>query len=478
VANTKLQERVSNFLPQLRVGVDFGEDAGGIAIVRGNTVLHAETYVDFHETTLEQRRQLRRGRRSRNAKKMRLARLRSWVLRQRLPGGERLPDPYRVMRDPRFHSPAGGSSWVDIARQGKTDPAGLVKAMTLIFQKRGYKWDANELDRMTDGKLKDFLATARIPNDALAQEIEGLIKLREENPDDPLRGRDKVTPEELRALLQTARQRDRQPRQAEHRTVKEADLREVIDGFGRSASLPSELAERWKRELCGGLNSRGKARPGLLSKVLRPARFENRLRSGCAWCGKPTPRKSKVRHVAYAAAVMNLRVREGRTVRKLNEIERKIFWDWWERRETGAPAPDRRSADGQGSSPPRPASTTPKDAPKLQGIKSHLRRLGAQEKMARQFFDLLWNPTAKGRASLCRQHLEMAAKGATMKDAGVEWQTVASRRAPNPCREQHDARVLHRLEQLLFRRGKTGEEAWRYGPVAFVSLEVPQPRTE
>ncbi len=100
LANSRLQERLCEFLPLVRVGVDFGEGAGGIAVVKGNAILHAETYVDFHETTLEQRRQLRRGRRARHAKKMRLARLRSWILRQALPDGTRLPDPYRVMRDP------------------------------------------------------------------------------------------------------------------------------------------------------------------------------------------------------------------------------------------------------------------------------------------------------------------------------------------------------------------------------------------
>ena len=336
-----------------------------------------------------------------------------------------------------------------------------MKALTLIFQKRGYKWDAIAPEEMTDDKLKDFLATARIPNDELARDIEKQIKRREENPDDPLRGKKKVSPGELRGLLEAARKRDRQPRQAEHRSVKEADLREVIDGFGKAAGLPKELTERWKQELCGGANEKGKLKHGLLSKFLRLARFKNRLRSGCAWCGKATPRKSKVRHVAYVAAVCNLRVRDGRIPPRLNDAEKHVFWNWWELREAAA---------GK--------SETEKDAPKEAGIKSHLRRLGAQEKMARQFFDLLWNRDAKGRASLCREHLEQAAKGASMKDAGVDWQTISVRKAPNPCREQHDARVLHRLEQILFKKGKTGDNALRYGPVAFVTLEIPPPQTE
>ncbi len=257
--NPKLQERINGFLPLVRVGVDFGEGAGGIAVVEGRTILHAETYVDFHETTLEQRRQLRRGRRTRHAKKMRLARLRSWILRQRLPDGSRLPDPYRVMSDPRFHvqpevfrspgrHPAGAPSWVALAREGKADVDGFVKALTLIFQKRGYKWDAIELAEMTDSKLKDFLSTARVPTDQLRNEIRGQIKRREDDPENPVRGKNKVSPEELHRLLDEARQRPRQPRQAEHRDVKAADLGEVIDGFGKSAHLPEALTERPRRD--------------------------------------------------------------------------------------------------------------------------------------------------------------------------------------------------------------------------------------
>lgn len=65
-----------------------------------------------------------------------------------------------------------------------------------------------------------------------------------------------------------------------------------------------------------------------------------------------------------------------------------------------------------------------------------------------------------------------------MKEVVGEWQRLKVRKAPNPCREQHDARVLHRLEQILFKPGKQGEEVWRYGPVQYITLEVPKPRTE
>jgi hypothetical protein len=447
-----LHDRIREFLPTLRVGIDFGEYTGGIALVRGDAILHAETFLDFHVANLEQRRQLRRGRRTRHARKMRLARLRSWVLRQRA-NGKRLPDPYCLMRDKQYMvqpgvyrtkgaPPDGSPSWVQLAKDGKVSPAGFVRALSLIFQKRGYKWDAIALEQMSDSKLKEFLESARIPSDDLAADIKKLIERRRLDPNDPIRGKkNRVTPEELERLLETARQREPQPRVAEHRRVKEEDLQAVVEGFGRAANLPEETLERWKRELVG-----------LLNKALRLPRFENRLKSGCSWCGKATPRKGKVRELAYWAAVNNLRVRRWPAPpRPLLVGEIQPFKNWWE---------DRARAPEQAT------------------IKKYLQKIGTQAEMARQFHDLLKNDSPKGRTSLCKQHLEMAARGKTMKDSGVEWQTIYVRKAPNPCREGRDARILHRLEQVLFRRGHTGDAAWRYGPVQFITLEVPEPDTE
>lgn len=465
------RERIDSFLNTIRVGIDFGESAGGIAVVKGNRILHAETYVDFHASDLEQRRQLRRGRRTRNAKKMRMARVRSWVLRQKLPDGTRLSDPYIILNDPRFHvqpgifqtpgrNPADVPSWIDLAKQGKVDANGFVRALTLIFQKRGYKWDAVELQKMRDDRLKDFLENARVPSDILAGIIRDEIERRRANPDDSARGRKRVPPDQLVDLLSEARGRKPQPRVAEHRSVKEADLQSIIEGFGSSINLSKDTILRWQRELCG-----------LLNKVLRPARFENRMKSTCAWCEKKTPRKSKVRKVAFEEAVRNLRVREGRVVRPLRPEELAVFMHWWDLR-------GQNSESRQTSSPQKRSGKDSSNAPKLKAIQSHLRKLGAQEQMARQISDLLWNDEPDGRASLCKEHLAEAAQGRTMKDVIGEWHRMKVRKAPNPCREQHDKRVLHRLEQILFKPGKQGEEAWRYGPIQFITLEVPKPQTE
>lgn len=71
------EDQIKEFLSFYRFGVDLGEAAGGLALLLGTDILHVETYLDFHEATLETKRTLRRGRRTRHAKKMRLARVRS-----------------------------------------------------------------------------------------------------------------------------------------------------------------------------------------------------------------------------------------------------------------------------------------------------------------------------------------------------------------------------------------------------------------
>jgi hypothetical protein len=442
-----LQKFLDSFLPTVRVGIDFGEHAGGIAVVRNNEILHAETFIDFHKATLEERRTLRRSRRTRRAKKMRLARLRCWVLRQKLPNGDRLPDPYLILQNPRFHvqpglyktqghDPLTLGSWIEHAKQGKADPAEFVRAVTLIFQKRGYKYDDRGLSELSDRELKDFLESARIPSEAsdLRQDVERELTRREENPDDPARGRKKIALAELTALYQRACNRERQPRIAEPRSVKEAELCAVIDGFGKSSGLSEATIQKWKRELVGEKNSSGGRRHyGLLNKVLRPARFDNRIRSGCSWCGKKTPRKARVREIAYRAAVHNLRARDGWRDRPLTDQEKTVFFEWWQDREK---------------------------APGLATIKRRLNNLNPrQARMANQLYDLLKNTYPKGRTNLCKEHLEMAAQGKTMKDAGIDWQTISERNAPNPQREHHDERVLHRLERILFAKGKHGAEA-------------------
>lgn len=484
----ELLRRVKEFLPTLRLGVDFGEKAGGIALVRSNNIIHVETYVDFHDATLEDRRNVRRQRRTRNAKKMRLARLRSWILRQFVPpnipgveiknGKARLPDPYRLMGEKKYQTlpgfynaggkaPDNAPTWVDVARRGETDAEGFVIALTHIFKKRGYKYDDRDFEELSNSNLQEFLDScclleeSGVLADVLKEEVER-------------RNSDKLKEAYRKALVRQPERRKALPRQ-----LKENYLKEVVTQFGMSYGLDSTTVARWQKELMG-----------LLNKVVRPARYDNRMRSGCSWCGKRPPRLKKpdVRELNFKAAVENLRVKPDerlRWTRPLTPEEKEPLLSWHRRRI--------EEREGRFAFPKGPKVPVTERAPSEDNIRKYLESIRAEKKWmkgskGRPKFDIPMLPqlvdflnrssSRRGRAKLCIEHLKMAAEGKTMKDADVEWQTLRNRRAPNPRREQHDARVLRRIEDILFIKGKYGESAWRHGPVSFITLEIPKPVTE
>jgi 5-methylcytosine-specific restriction endonuclease McrA len=477
----QLKGRVDDFLSTLRLGIDFGETAGGIGLVYKNTVIHAETFVDFHDATLETRRALRRGRRARNSKRMRLARLRSWALRQTLPNGNRLPDPYHIMHDLKFQtSPglfnkegglvSGYRTWIEAAKNGKVDSDGFVCALTHLFQKRGYKYDNAELADFSNTKLLDLMNSCCLLESApeLAKGLEAEIEKR---------GR----PNKLYEAYQMALTRNPEPRKAVPRQLKENDLKEMVERFGKQNGLTTEEIRRWNKEL-----------KGLLNKVLREARFDNRLRSVCAWCGKNTPRvkKQEVRYLAYLAAIRNLRVKTevyGKT-RPINEVDLNRFILLWKHRQMADYTfPRGRKVDVFDRTPTR--ENLEKIFERLNFAKSWFHDSKGKSElgygMLNQIDNLLNHVPENGRAKLCMEHLKMAANGKNMKDAGIEWQTMRVRRAPNPRREQHDARVIKRVEHILFIKGKRGDDAWRWRDgegkplrLGFITLEVPEPDTE
>ncbi|RMH36335.1 MAG: hypothetical protein D6690_06140 [Nitrospirae bacterium] len=461
----QLSAAVQTFLPTLRLGLDLGERAVGIAVVRGNEVLHAETVIDFHEATLKERRRLRRGRRTRRAKKSRIARLRSWILRQ-IVNGKRLPDPYILMRQKRFQCQPGEyrqkvqlaksalPSWVEAVKQGReTSDEAFVIALTHLFQKRGYRWGGSDVQAMDDNTLADELRKIRL-TPAVAEQVRREVERRKNDPNAPKGFTGKING--IEQLIEQALNRRRQPRVAEHRSIVEDEVRAVVTSFGRHHGIAEDTMTRWRAELVC-----------LLNKPVRAARFENRALTGCTWCGAHTPKKSRpeVQELAYWAAVANVRVAAGRQPRPLTQSERAQFVEWW-------------NADAQ-RRPTQPA------------IKRYLTSIGAQEEMARQFADLLNRRNLNGRTNLCLAHLREQAEGAFFcpQHQGVcrsapngQHRAVESARSRessasrvwNPARAWHDRRVVARIERMLFMRDGTP----RYGGIpSLITIEVPKPDT-
>ncbi|GEM_PF-1492676 len=490
--NLRLEQNLQHFIPSLRLGIDIGQWAGGIALVQDRRILHAETYVDYHATTLEDRRTLRRGRRTRHSKKMRVARLRSWVMRQpdpskrqeiaawrrehpkeRLPHQLRLPDPYRLMSRHCFQcqpteyrqtvatqKPSLGT-WVEAAVKGALPDGtpltseGFVVALTQLFQKRGFVWGGSDLSEMSDKELSQELDHIRLTPE-VALQIEREVQRRRENPQSEREG--KIPDFEKRVADALCRQK--QNRVAEHRSIVESDLREVVKKFTSAHSDgKNKLCDAWIRELLK-----------LLNKPLRLARFENRVISGCSWCSKNTPRKYKVREDAYKAAVRNIRIRIPGAASgvPLNEQQRQEFLS--------------RFYD--------PEFRNKTEKVRQATFERMLSRIRAQEALARQLAELTGNNKPTGRTNLCQQHLRLASEGSFQcyrhraickLSGGSEHETLerierlgpAVRTTRNPCREAHDKRLIQRIEQIIFDGDKL-----RFGDVpSLVTIEFPKPNT-
>ncbi|MHA2641783.1 MAG: HNH endonuclease [bacterium JZ-2024 1] len=472
-----LETRIGDFLPTLRVGLDLGEWTGGIAVVRGNQILHAETYTDYHATTLEERRRMRRGRRTRHARKMRLARLRSWILRKKLPDGTRLPDPYDLMRRKRFQHPPpqlpreksnASQAYFDkslhnftspwsyaVIRKIRTDPDAFVVALTHIFRKRGYKYDQRGLRDLQPPEMLEFLKSCF--NLSEAPELKGQLKayirrLREEEQATPGKKEKRAYADDLDKALKEAEKRNPEPRKAWPRELKENEILRLVSAFGEAHQIPENTIDRWQKELVR-----------LLNKIMREPRFDNRIVAGCTWCGKNTPRKSRkgVRELAFRAAVANLR--KSRTL-PLTHDEQREFLDKFD----------------DPSFKKKPLSSRRTDFERL------LSRYDAQVDMASQLAELCGSDAPPGRTSLCLQHLKKQSErtfptnpnpGSTQEPTDLE--TVgglgpSERLARNPCRQAHEERVVRRLEEILF----TSDGSPRFGDIpSLITIEFPKPNT-
>jgi 5-methylcytosine-specific restriction endonuclease McrA len=595
-----LDEKVIPFLLTTRVGIDFGETKGGISIESGriengkfvNEIRHAEVFCDFHATDLETRRGLRRGRRSRHQKELRLARLRSWVLRQ--PDASRisslsdakethvtkdalLPDPYPLMCDPAFQCQPGEfetkvglqkkralPTWPSAVASGEfygADPAkAFVVALTHIFQKRGYSYSDADLAALIDAELEDFLGSAALKRSPQRfkelvekQVVRREIADEEKDFDKRWRGKQIVRGLDLRKLFEQAVAREPAKRKAVHRREKVQQLCQVIEGFINYGTRMSDdekktIIQKWQRELAGELDQDVDPRKnpsGLLNKVIRAPRFENRVKSGCAWCGRTCARRSKNRRIAYLAAVNNLSVCEippyrqnltsaqkaqlltvwragehnpaearqkflgrcrhfGISREKQNEIA-KLFENWDANGAAAEAKIDKLKANVGGR---KPRKLTPAEREKfgllwtgelqrdvtqdgafwkslhkrVAEIFDEFRKSGHpifKEEMKKQLVDLL-TVEPKGRHRLCSACLEKAARGETMFDQGIEPWTLKSRGAPNPCREQHQRRLLNRLAYLLFRARRADGSLVVPEPekIKYITLEIPKPENK
>lgn len=428
-----LDRRVEEFNSSLKLGIDVGLETGGIALVQDGKILFAKTLVDFHENSLEKRRELRRARRTRRTKEMRLARLRSWVLRQKV-NGKQLPDPYKILKDPKL--------WVkfseykahtkkplhriDAVISGQdTTPEGFVRALTLIFQKRGYRSQNEKFLPSIDFKSKIKNLEYPITEDYKNELLDEVSKRFNDGEfDERAYSNFNKKINEIYDKSKNANATDRK--------LIEDKLKKVINTFC-SANGIAGRGELWYKQLLHILNKR-----------LRKVRFDNRILINCSICGIHTPLKKNVRTEEFELALKNLKSGNG-AVDYIDGLKR-IFSEIENYRKG-----------------------TDMDVKLIRKKFFALYKKDKLDENMKQQIEVLIFEPLYGRSRYCRKHLREQLNGTLKLDYGK----LSPRFTINPGFKNHDDRVIAYLKRLLFEDKIIDPSKIRY-----ISIEAPQPKTK
>jgi hypothetical protein len=381
----KVTSNTEKFLSSYRLGVDFGDKAHGVAVVRNNEVIVSATLLDEAVSDLKKRRQSRRGRRTRESRRQRLARLRQWCLRNHLPD----PDPYvnpeinSVVWPPNrggkpesvlksltkqqrsfCHSALRDDThwqlFLDLppeaknqcalinpfiarrlAREDRAKPLVFVRALWHLFEHRGFDWYARirgEQDEEDFLQKKDalirHLKTLVLPTEDDSQKMRGQIQERDkERKEKSGKAKPWIEDPEIKKELAEARKRGEhfptQRRLNPPRHYVESELKECLRSLPMD-KLGEEFGRKKDQPPLSGEQKRGLAFGGL-KKLLnwnrREPRFDNRQLRGCTWCAmrgihRNTPRKKNVLPWLIEASINDIKVAAGEAA-KTAEAEAK-----------------------------------------------------------------------------------------------------------------------------------------------------------
>jgi|GEM_PF-5107645 len=362
------------FLESFRLGVDFGDKAHGIAIVKDRDVILGATLQDASESDLSKRNQLRRARRTRASRRQRLMRFRQWCLRNRLPD----PDPYfnkqlaEILwppdREGKPQSAFAGLTleqrtacrkallaepiWQQflalppevmkqcaivnpfiarrLAREGQATPLVFVRAIWHLFEHRGFDWynrirEQDDDWRADKGALLRHLKTLVIDTDQKLEELKADIAKRdEEAAKETSRAKPWLPDLKVQEELRKARERGKRfpicRRLNPPRDYVEKELRACLVSlpldcfakeFGRKNGQPPLTDEQKRAAVFQALKK-------LLNWNRREPRFDNRQLRGCTWCAargiqRNTPRNKNVLEWHIKAAIRDVKVAVGAT---------------------------------------------------------------------------------------------------------------------------------------------------------------------
>ncbi len=451
-----LRSKVNEFNSAFKLGIDLGTKTGGIALVKNNKVILARTFLDYHNTDVKKRRAHRRNRRSRRAKEKRLARLRSWVLRQKV-NGKQLPDPYKIRNIP-FHRAGekpsnikGKANWVSAVIDGKnTSEEAFVKALVTIFMKRGQSYDKFEIEGLNDKEFLEFLnertAVSQEEHDELLAEFEARYNNGGYSISEYEKAREHVS------------KMQKNPDE-KNRKYREGEIKRLVNAFCNRAGINE--GDKWASDLVHILNRR-----------VRKARFKNRILIRCNICDKPTPNKGnmEVRKLSYLDAVRNF-LKSGR-IDESPEIERYYLDLYNNSQSIRSKILDQTPLSASEKFEKRKfiSKILPKtycsDNPFI---------LEKQKDVKKQIVDLLFNKLY-GRSRYCKNHLGIKAEGKDVEE-GRHGQ-IGKRHDRNVALMNHDKRVLNLLEKLLFNYDDKLTQQIKTSGIKYVSIEAPEPKTK
>jgi hypothetical protein len=529
-----LEKRVEHFLSTLRLGLVYGEVAGGLALVHGQKILRSEAFLDLHDMSHENRAILRRARRNRTSRKMRLAHLRSWILRQRLPTGSRLPDPYKIMWDPVFQAPPGSfratgrppteyPTWIEEAMEGRAEPEGFVCALTHLFRNRGRSFEESVFPGKTDlelFKLREYARklrarkprksphgkrarkrTAFAGRQATKEQLENARsqKARELLPrlEEEIARRAKAFParacefnshESLvkrippKALAEDVTEGfDKLTLEAEAlgrgrvtRAAREAQLRGAVEAFCRAQGMQEAAVSRWQQELAG-----------LLNGTSRPLRNKNRRRSQCPFCNRMRPLQGSLR-LRRAELRLLLEQLRALTCGFSAQQAMTLLKTWEDLQRCGltvAGSPPIEECDSEHNKNEllrrlREMGLVDERGEAAAALSDEAMR--KYEQVKRRLFSV----PPPGRARLCTHHVLLGLGRKLGRNHGMKWELNPGRSTDVPEIRQHDARLMRRIEDFLFFRGKTGEAAWRWRddqgrplPLGCITVALPPDQT-
>ena len=435
-AQKEFNDQISEFNSYYKLGIDLG-DKTGIAIVKDNKIILAKTLIDLHPKKLDERREARRNRRTRLSRKKRLARLRSWVMRQKV-GDQRLPDPYKIMHDSKYWSIYNKSNstnkkdWIDLLTHNNSLSAeDFVRGLTIIFRKRGYL-AFKYLSKLSDKELKNYLKQLKPPisNDeyeAVLSEIAERFKNGE------------IDEKEYSSFKFKLAQINKESKdfQVKQREEVKKELEDLVDLFNKSVDNKIDK-ERWKREL-----------KHLLDKKVRKIRFDNRFILKCKikGCNKNTPKKENVRDLELKMALNNTRSEFPISDEDLNSFREEVI-NIYEKKKAPSSA---YSKDNSFKDLRKQLNKAFNTAKIKKGMREQIRVL---------VFEKL-----NGRSRFCKEHLK------EFSEKQVPFDRISY--GVNPAREQHDFRVLNFIEKVVF-----GSKFVDPSKLRYITIESPEPETE